>query len=94
MAAVGEKGNQDAQGNREQDVVGVVVAVHDQGPGNETCAEEGRHDGQPLPEAGMVVGEGLQFRVEVESQERADEEGFRRVATGERLHREDQGVSW
>ena len=59
VAAVSEKGNQDAQGDREQNVVDVVVAVHEKGPRDETGPEERRHDGQPLPEAGVVVGESL-----------------------------------
>ena len=92
VAAVSEKGNQNAEGDRKQDIVDVVIAVHEKGSGNETGPDEGLHDGQPLPEAGMVVGESLQFRVEVKSQECADEEGFRRVAAGKRLHREEQGV--
>ena len=40
MAAVSEKGNQNAQGNREQDIMVVMIAVHDQGSGNEACSEE------------------------------------------------------
>lgn len=91
MAAVSEKSDKNAQGDREPDIVSVVVAVNQQGPRDEAGAEERRHDDQPLPEAGVVVGKGLQFRIEVESQKGAEEEGFRRVAAGERLHGEEQG---
>ena len=59
VAAVSEAADESAQGDREQDVVDVVVAVHEQGSRDETGAEERHHDGQPLPEAGVVVGEGL-----------------------------------
>lgn len=94
VGAVGEQGDRDAPGDREEDVVRVVVPVHDQGPRDEAGAQEGQRHGQPLPQGRVVVRKGLELRVQVQRQEGPEEEGFRRVPAGERLHGEDQGVLW
>ena len=82
MAAVSEEGDQDAPRNGEEDVVDVMVPIDHQGSCNETCSEEGENDRKPFPEAGVVIRESFQLRVQVKSQEHAHEERLRSVTTG------------
>jgi len=68
-----------------EDIVPVVVLVDGEGTANKTGAEDGGVDGDELPEGRVVVGEDLEFGVEVEVQEDEAGECGGCVATGHGL---------
>ena len=70
----------------------VMVPVNEQSSGNQTCSEQGKHNGKPLPKAGVVIRKSLELRVQVESQECPHKERLGSVAAGKGLHRQELRV--
>lgn len=61
-------------------VIPVVKCVDGEGAADESCAEDGGVDGDQFPHTWVVVGEDLEFAIEVERQENKAGEGCSGVA--------------
>ena len=85
--AVAGEGKDGTNGGTSKDIIPVVVLVNSESTTNENRTEDGGVDGDELPEGGVVVGEDLELRVEVQVQEDEASKSSSGVTTRHRLER-------
>lgn len=82
---VSGKGHDCANDGSRKYIIPVVILVNRQRTSDEHCSQDGRIDQDQLPHGGVVVGEDLELRIQVQVQVHEAGKGSRRVSAGERL---------